>query len=326
MLASLRLILISSLGLLASIASADPTVNDVSARQRLDLMTNAVRTTNYRGTFVYTHGNKLESMKIFHRYDNQSEQERLVSLTGESQEIVRNDQRVVYYMPGEKKALVDKSQRRTPYQAATPKNLDQLSKYYEFINLGKERVAGRDCFIIAMKPRDMMRYGYRLWLDSETHLLLKADVVDISSRILEQMMFTAVEYPEQISVAEVTSPLSDAGFAVTHAHEQRENESQLGVRVRGVAPNGFALSGRRAQAEVDSDEQSQHIIFTDGMASISIFVARLKPGMPPMQGATRMGAINAHGKVVGQHQITVVGDVPAPTVKLVSNSVTLTKR
>lgn len=300
--------------------------NGISPRQRLDLMTDAVRTTNYRGTFVYVHGDKIESMKIIHRSSAQGEQERLVSLNGEAQEIVRNNENVIYYIPSEKKALIDKSHSRNAFKPGLPKDLDQLSKYYEFLAIGSENVAGRPCAVIAMKPRDMMRYGYRLWVDSQTHLLLKADVVDINSHVLEQMMFTSVEYPLEIPTEDLLSPLRNAGYTITKNFERNDEKADLGVRVQGVAPNGFKLSGSRTQNEAASDEDSKHIIFTDGMASISIFVARLKPGMPPMQGGTRMGAINAHGKVIAGHQITVVGDVPAPTVKLVANSVVLKKR
>ncbi|MFQ5546575.1 MAG: sigma-E factor regulatory protein RseB domain-containing protein, partial [Acidiferrobacterales bacterium] len=143
-------------------------------------MNQATRMLNYDGTFVYQHGDQLEAMRIIHAVRDGSVRERLVSLNGSAREVIRDDQQVMCYLPDRKSIIVEHRfvGRDKSFPVILPESVTVLKKNY-MIQLGAPgRVAGRAAQVVIIRPRDQYRYGYHLWADKETGLLLKADLVD----------------------------------------------------------------------------------------------------------------------------------------------------
>jgi len=63
----------------------------------------------------------------------------------------------------------------------------------------------------------------------------------------------------------------------------------------------------------------------DGLASVFVYIEKLDVGKKRFVGSSYMGAVNIHGVVVDEHQVTVVGEVPAATVKMVADSIQFVK-
>ncbi len=285
----------------------------------------AARTLNYDGVFVYEHNTQLETMRIVHRQEGGRRQERLVSLNGAPREIIRNEREVICYLPDEKSVLVE-HRKADPkaFPALLPAQLQELEQNYE-IQLGKlSRVAGRNAQQLLIKPRDALRYGYQLWADRETGLLLKADLLDTRGQPIEQFMFTHLRIGGAIP-DRALEPESPMQGMVWHREEVAPEGS---ARPEGTPrwqartlPKGYRLTTHIARQLPMRRVPIEHFVYSDGLAAVSVFVEKYDKTTSGMQGLSKMGAVHAFSARVDGHKVTVVGEVPAETVSLIGNAV-----
>ncbi|MBI5041032.1 MAG: MucB/RseB C-terminal domain-containing protein, partial [Gammaproteobacteria bacterium] len=280
---------------------------------------------NYRGTFVYLHNGQLEAMQVIHRATKDGEQERLVALTGEAREVIRDKDKVTCILPNSRAVMVDKSIPRQPFPAALPRDLEALTDNYEFKVLGEDRMSGRPARIVAIHPRDAFRYGYRLWLERDSHLLLKSELIGGDGRAVEQTMFTALEILDTVADAELQPELQGAGYTQRgHATEgPAEASAQSGDSAWSVAglPAGFMRTHHNRHGLPSDAGLVEHMVFSDGLATVSVYIEPHRPDAPGLAGVSSMGAVNALGTRVGDYQVTVVGEVPQATVERIGRSV-----
>ncbi len=297
---------------------------EVTALQWLDRMSQAVQQQNYQGTFVYLHGGRMESMGLIHRRDADGERERLYSLTGAAREVLRDNEKVTCILPDSESVMISASKPRSPLRAAWLQDLDLLAKTYDIYLDGQDRVIGRLARVIAVAPRDIYRYGHRLWLDVQTDLLLKSMVKDERGRIVEQMMFTELEVPAQISDADLQPALSGKGYS---RHDDRE--VQVADHVSDIhesqwhatdLPMGFQLKHHNRHHKAGSDLEVEHLVYGDGLASVSVYIEEAGKEADVFRGVSHRGAVNAYGTLVEGYQITVVGEVPAAAVEKIGRS------
>ncbi len=288
-------------------------------------MNQATRTLNYDGTFVYQHGDQLEAMRIIHAVRDGSVRERLVSLNGSAREVIRDDQQVMCYLPDRKSIIVEHRflGRDKSFPVILPESVTVLKKRY-VIQLGAPgRVSGRDAQVVIIRPRDQHRYGYHLWADKETGLLLKADLVDHMGKILEQFMFAQVKIGHVIDAAHLQPAMGvdDMAWYVGKTMDHTSVEPAEGWTVSKV-PAGFVLSNRIMRKTPAHGNPVEHLVYTDGLAAVSVFIEKVDKGTRSViVGGSTMGAVHAFGNIVDNHQIIVVGEVPATTVESIARSV-----
>jgi sigma-E factor negative regulatory protein RseB len=293
------------------------------ARQWLEQMSAALETLTYDGTFVYLHGDRLEAMRIVHRQDDSGERERLFSLTGSAREVLRDDKVVTCIMPDNKSVMVGQSRPRKPFPVV-PRDLDNLSRYYHLVDAGEDRMAGYMARLITVMPKDDLRYGYRFWIEAHTRMLLKFDLTDVDGSAIEQVMFTRMGIGEEIPEAAFKPSLTGEGYTWHRQEDGKRNPQRdtgkPGWEV-GRLPAGFRLTGFQQQRLRKDSGHAEHLVFSDGLATVSVYVE--KPASPDavFRGPASMGAMNAYGELVDGFQVTVVGEVPATTVKMIAGSV-----
>lgn len=306
----------------AALAQEDAGQN---AHEWLRQMSTASQNLNYRGTFVYLHQGRLEAMRIIHRAAEGGEQERLVALTGDAREVIRDKERVTCILPKSKAVMVDRSLPRKPFPAALPRDLGDLADNYEFLVQGEDRVSGLPARGILIRPRDAYRYGYRLWLDRDNGLLLKSELLDAGGAAVEQMMFTDIEVLDRVPEADLQPALQGEDYTRQRHRAQppaAESAAAAGNGEWTVAglPPGFMLTHRSRHAlPASSGGEVEHLVFSDGLATVSVYIE--PQGESGLSGASSMGAVNALGLRQGGHQITVVGEVPRLTVERIGESV-----
>ena len=71
----------------------------LSAIDYVNKMGTALQTLNYHGTLVYINNGQVESIELFHKNDGKDEIERLVHLSGEPREVIRDNDVVTCYLP-----------------------------------------------------------------------------------------------------------------------------------------------------------------------------------------------------------------------------------
>jgi len=288
----------------------------------LDRMMHATRSLNYDGTFVYRKGEHMESMRIVHRAGPDGERERLVSLSGAAREVIRDESRVTCILPDSASVVVSKSRPRSLLPAGVSGASEDIERYYSLAVEEGDRVAGRETQVIVVEPRDRYRYGYRLWLDRGTGLLLKSELVHDSRMPIEQIVYTSISTPDRIADELLEPEHSGEGFTwyTTEGNDATASGREAKWDVEWL-PDGFEMSERAFDPVATSRMPVEQMVYSDGLATVSVFVEELAPGGERLEGASRMGAMNAYGRVVGDYQITTVGEVPPATVEGVARSV-----
>ncbi len=292
---------------------------DRSVEEWLEQMVQSVRTLSYEGTFVYLHNTQLETMRITHTADGNREQERIFSLNGAAREVIRSPDAVICVLPDLKTVSVMRPEAGDrDFPAVLPIDLDRLSGYYEFRKLGSARIADREAVVVGVVPRDVYRYGYRLFLDREHALPLKTDAINEEGEVVSQIMFTSLRVDPSIQDLSSAMHGKDDYLWVHPKPAQRVPTSQPASWRFRQLPEGFRLQARSRQT-LSSGGQMEHFVFSDGLATFSVYIEDAVDG-DGLREASRMGAINAYGTQVSGYQITVVGEVPGQTVRRVADS------
>jgi sigma-E factor negative regulatory protein RseB len=316
-------------GLLSPIGWADtsPSMTE-EARQWLERMIEATQTLNYEGTFIYIQGPHVESMRIIHGNGPNGERQRLFSLNGPPREVVVANNHVVCLLPRQQATFPGGDYQRSPFPLSIPRELGRLESHYAFEMLGEDRIAGLETRVIAIKPRDAWRFGYRLWLDESHGLLLRSALLNEQGQPVEQLMFTDLQIKPHIEESAFQSPALPPDVASTseksgHADQPPpvgEPVEESAWRV-GPLPQGFSKVLHNRFTEASGQHPTEHLVFADGLATVSVFLEKLENAPPILQGESRFGSMNAFGVVVAGHQVLVVGEVPAATVQRIATSI-----
>ena len=302
-------------------ATAEQITSD-TVREWLGRVTDAGKNLNYEGTFIYRHDNDIDAIRIIHKADKNGERERMISLTGSAREIIRNNNVVTCISPDSKSVVVDNKTPGTRLPSF-PKELARLDAYYDFNFEGYERVASRQARRVVIKPHDKFRYGYRLWIDDAFELLLRSELLDPQGNAVEQIMFTDIKLYESISDDLLKPNISGREYKWV-TDDETPHDTPMPVDTRWSVknkPEGFMLEHHNMHRLPDSNLPVEHLVYTDGLAWVSVYIEKLASESELLQGSSSMGAVNAYGRIMGQYHITAVGEVPAVTVELLSSSV-----
>ncbi len=298
----------------------------LSAQELFNRMKDAVREQNYDGILVYQRGQAVDSMRIVHRNRDGVEEERLVSLSGPPHEVVRNNGTVSCYFPESHSVIVQKNQPPSLFPGWIH-NADETSRLYRFVTLGRDRLANRNATVIGIQPRHAFRYGYRLWIDDATYLLLKSDVVNSRGSALEQILFTQLNAPADISDGDLAPSAQSRDYqpvGIADAAAEAAAQSQAGAeKTHWQAhwlPEGFTLREHEVKIIPAHQLPVENLTYSDGIAVISVFVEKADQSQEPLQGFSMVGAVSTYSMLVGDHQITAVGEVPPLTVRQIASS------
>jgi sigma-E factor negative regulatory protein RseB len=270
----------------------------------LDRIGPALAELDYQGTLVMVSGTTIETLGVFHEFDDGRERMRLVTQTGPHREVIRDDKMVMCIGTGLESVGYDADTGGRWNPAGQFVGAGKLDAYEA--RLGNSgRVAARDCQIVDLRPKDGWRYGYRLWLDNETGLPLRIDLIGEGGRALEQMAFTELEVGRKPDEADLR-PSTQQGLQRVQTLGRGE-QADPGWRVRSPPP-GFELRSTRRLGE------SVQLLYSDGLASVSVYI---EPVGASHQGesAMRRGAVNVHSRWRDGRRVVAIGKVPAATVE-----------
>lgn len=283
----------------------------------------AARQLNYVGVYAYQQGDHIESSRITHQYDGKHEKERVEVLDGAPREYLRTDDEVQCLIP-EQKTVLRERQRGDRFPGLLridPKSIE--SNYTVSVGSVPLRVAGRQCQPIDVMPRDAYRYGYRLCADTESSLLLKAQMVDDRGTVIEQIAFTQVAIGAEISEAMLVPAWPTKDWQTVRPLHQKIDLATLGWRV--TAPPGY-VSTSEVTREFADRKRVHQLVLSDGLATISIFIepylSERSEYVP--QGAAQSGSVNIYGVRIANYWLTVLGEVPASTLEQLAQSIQYT--
>jgi sigma-E factor negative regulatory protein RseB len=297
---------------------------DPDARAWLERMTKALATRSYEGKFFHLSASRSESMWIIHSVKDGKVTERLVALDNSGREIIRSESELICYLPDQRTVLVEKRDDQQSLLSSLPSYSEQLETHYSIETGPMTKVHGRKTQLILVQPRDQYRYGYRLWLDKETAMPLKSQLCDARGNVIEQMLFAELRLQNSIPAERLKPGVDASGFKwiKQDIRSPRTPAAQIGWSVVRL-PAGFKLRTARLQRVEGVAEPTRHLVFSDGLASVSVFIEpRRDSGQStPSQGLAKLGSAFAYSRPMNGHQVTAVGEVPAATVEAIAINV-----
>ena len=285
----------------------------------LKKISSAAYQVNYQGTFVFQRNGRIESTRIYHLVDQTGEHEKLVRLDGPAREIICDDGKMTFYYPDEKSMTMERhAVARRGFPALLPEQLQTLSDNYLLEDDGHERLAGYDSRVLLLTPKDGFRYGHKLWVDAVTNLLLKAAMLGKENEVIEQFAFTYVKIGGNIdrNLLKPTLPVK----APLMQNDPHSDSFRSGWSVDNLPP-GFRKIAEMKRMFRGKNYPVTHLVYSDGIVAVSVFIEPLTPGVTPMEGVASRGAVNLYVHPADQYQITVVGETPEITVRQIGDSV-----
>lgn len=295
------------------------------AREWLARMEQAVETMSYEGTFVHMVGSSIETMHVIHRAVNGDISERLFSRDQPGREILRHNDKVTCIFADQGTVLVErrKGRRGAPLIGTLPHGSSEVEDWYEFREAGESRKLGRVVKVIEVRPRDTYRYGHRMWLDLHTAIPLKIQLLDHEDVAVEQIQFVSMVVPAEISDSRLQPGIETAGFT-WYEHDRGPSASAAAVPEVGweveAPPPGFRLTESSVRTLPGAEHPVEHMVYSDGLASVSVFVEPAEATDQDLSGLSRMGAAHAFTLILHGQQITAVGEVPPRTVERIARS------
>lgn len=306
------------LALLALAVAAAANAED-DARAWLKRMSDALATKSYEGEFVHLASGGSERIRILHRVAGHKVSERLVSLTGNRREIIRDDSGVYCYLPDQHKVLYRAREERSSLLASPPRFDADLSANYELRLIGRFRsLVGPYAQVVLVRPRDTFRYGYRLWIDEVSHLPLRTDLCDADGHVIEQVVYMTLD-PDKSLGPEVMKP----GVATEGFVWERQTASATGSAPAwriGHVPAGFMLRSAVQERLPGGGHPVMHLVLSDGLAAVSVFI-ETADGHQPGTGQGKVGSAFAYSTVLNGHLVTAVGTVPVATVTVIADGI-----
>jgi len=200
-----------------------------------------------------------------------------------------------------------------------PAGLGRLTEHYAIINGGEGRVAGVTGRIVLLKPRDDLRYGHELWMDPASGLLLKADLVGARGETLESFAFIQVKIGGPLEHGALKPSFDGEQMRVQRVRAIEIRPEELGWSFRTLLPGFQRVAAMKRQMAAENSE-SLHVVFSDGMASISVFI---EAGSPPRETETvsTSGPVSVYRRQVGDHRLVVMGEVPPLAVRRLGDGI-----
>ena len=285
----------------------------------LQKMAEGARTLNYSGTFIYRSGQRVDTSRIVHAVRDGTEVERIEALDGSPREVLRSGTEVKCFFPEEKLLIVENRVSGRGFPALLPQGLGSLPEYYTIRGGETVRVAGLQSRVVRLEPRDGMRFGHELWMDKASGLLLKANLIGDRGDTLETFAFTQVAIGGPVDHRMLDRQFHDPQLRVQNVRTAEVRPEDLGWQFRNVLPGFRKVSAMKRQSAPDRPE-GLHVVFTDGLASISVFI---EPGVPgghaePLASA---GPVNIYRRQLGDHRVVVMGEVPTLAVKRLGDGI-----
>jgi sigma-E factor negative regulatory protein RseB len=274
----------------------------------------AARKLDYAGVYTYQQGAALQSSRIVHLVDGTGERERIETLDGVPREFIRHNDVTQCLLP-EKKLVVVEHKRGDRFPALILGEGAQIPQFYDIRagSPGGHRVAGRECALVDLVPRDMHRYGYRLCTDTETHLLLKAQVIGPEG-VIEQISFNSLQIGSQVTPDQLNPAWNIQGWKKVESVMQPVDLARNGWRI--PFPPGYEPVMQVSRTMKKGRRVSQ-LVLTDGLAAVSVFIEPHGAGKSPPYAneAVTTGAMNIFRTRIGDHWLTTLGEVPAQTLR-----------
>lgn len=286
-------------------------------------MHEASKKRSYIGTFVVSSGGAMSSAKIWHVCEGDQQMERVETLTGAPRSIFRHNDQVVTFMPDHKVVRSEKRESLGMFPQLLQSTDNRIADYYKVRQEGTERVAGVEADIVLLAPKDNMRFGYRVWTEQKKGLVVKLQTLDTDGKVLEQAAFSELQLDAPVKMDKLLQMMGKVdGYRVEKPVLMKTTASAEGWLLKAPVAGFKPMSCYKrpatalAPAGTAAGEEPLQWIFSDGLASVSIFVEPFDRQRHGQESSLSMGATQTITRQLDAYWVTVMGEVPMGTLKL----------
>jgi len=289
-----------------------------SVSEWLVRMHEASRQRCYHGTFVVSsNAGAMASARVWRACDPGQEVERVETLTGAPRSTVRRNGEVMTFMPDTKVLRMEKRESLGLFPDLLQSGDASLPEFYSAKRLGSDRVAGFDADVVHLAPRDNLRFGYRIWSEKTSGLVVKLQTLDTDGKVLEQSAFSELQLDAPVRAEKLTQMMvPPEGWRVERAEAVKTTAEAEGwalkAQIAGYAP--MSCYKRPAMAGAPPLGTMQWV-FSDGLASVSLFVETYDRQRHTQEGLFAAGATLTLTRRIQDWWLTAVGEVPALTLR-----------
>lgn len=310
--------------LMATSASA---LDTLDGKQILAKMSFAMHTLNFQGTVAFFRSGQLEPMQYRHAVSNHLEQERLISLNSPLREITRDLGQVTTLYRSTGRKVFDNRPFERSFLVDLPDNINEIDAHYLVNVISEETIALLPTYVVALKSKDALRYSKTLWVDKNSFLPIKSNVLDFSNNVLEEMVFTNLEIKEKLDF--ITQPPNQPTQSTPSDANKALDAFKTAPFTADNLPSGFHLLYFSRRNLQNSEEPVDHLIIGDGLSSVSIYLEHAKDDNNPdyqSTGVETIGSINFYSTPLDTYSLTVLGEVPKETIALIAQGIKLKNR
>lgn len=306
-----------------AVSAADARAESKSINDWLLRMHEASKNRAYVGTYVVSSGGVMSSAKIWHVCEGNQQMERVETLTGAARSIFRHNDRVVTFMPEHKLVRSEKRESLGLFPELLQSTDNRIADFYRVQREGVDRVAGVEADVVMLLPKDNMRFGYRVWTEQKKGLVVKLQTLDIDGRVLEQAAFSELQLDAPVKMDKLLQMMGKVeGYRVEQPVLVKTTASAEGwvlkAPVAGFKPMSCYKRPIVSATSAVSDEPLQWI-FSDGLASVSLFVEPMDKQRHDKESSLSIGATQTLTRQMGAYWLTAMGEVPMATLRLFAN-------
>ncbi len=286
----------------------------------------AAHVLSYQGIFV-CHSNKQQakSVQIKHLYNGQQEFTRNIVLDGAPREMFSQGNDVVIYNPKNEKVVIEKRRRHHLFPDVLPADIESLKLYYKISSGAAERVAGREVQIMLLEPKDQYRNRHQFWIDAEYGLVLKTVTFNSQNEIIDNVAFNQLNLFDTIDLDWFKPKIDTNKHYVMEENSPITDNSPSPHWQLNTLPAGFRKVDQMMLNVKGKQFPVTQIVFSDGLATVSLFIEPLAKGGKQKQGHSTAGNTNVYSRVAGFLQITAMGEVPQATTTHIAKAVSFIK-
>lgn len=287
--------------------------DDMEAALWLSKMATAAHQQSYSGVFVHQSGSSMDSLRIIHLADEDGETIKLETLDGSPRRMIRHNKQGYCLIPGSPPQTQESAGRRRIFPGLLPLKTEDLLEHYRVRLKETDRVAGQSCQVVVLEPKDQYRYGYSFCAAIPGGLMLRARLLSEQQGISDNFVFSelSLDMPSESVRKAVRAEWQAQGQIAMKPPAPLPTQNRWHI---STPPSGFQLLSAVQRPMPGRPAPVSHMVYSDGLATVSVFVELPRKDMPAMVRPMRNGVTGVYVQNRFQHQITAVGEVPAATL------------
>jgi sigma-E factor negative regulatory protein RseB len=286
-------------------------------------MHEASRLRSYVGTFVVlSNAGSMSSARIWHACEGDQQVERVEPLTGAPRSVFRRNDEVVTFLPQSRVVRAEKKESAGTFPNLLKATESSIPQFYEAHPLGTDRVAGFEADVVQLAPKDNLRFGYRIWSEKKSGLVVKLQTLNEQGTVLEQVAFSELQLDAPVQAAKLNQMMSATdGWRVEKTDTVKTSADAEGWHLKSpVAGFESVNCYKRPHAGASGAAGAMQWVFSDGLAAVSLFLEPYDRQRHEREGLFASGATQTLTRRIGDWWLTAVGEVPQQTLNAFAQS------